>query len=73
MLSKTQTRCKGPYIFLRSVGRRGSTLELLADNGEVQSVAIGNLVPFWGRLEDVATPNEQAVRVKHQHAGNGGW
>ena len=73
MPGKTQTRCKGPFIFLRSVGRGGATLELLADNGEVRPAAIGNVIPFRGRLEDVATPSEQAVRIKRQRVGDGGW
>ena len=60
-------------MFLRSVGRGGSTLELMSDNGEVRPAAVGNVIPFHGRLEDVATPSEQAVHVKHQHAGNVAW
>ena len=57
-------------MFLRSVGRGGSTLELMSDNGEVKPVAVGNVIPFHGRLEDVAMPSEQAVRIKRQCAGN---
>ena len=60
-------------MFLSSMGQEGSTLELLANNGEVRSAAIGNVIPFRGRLEDVATPSKQAVRLKHCQAGNGGW
>ena len=60
-------------MFLRSVGRGGSTLELMSDNGEVRPVAVGNVIPFHGRLEDVATPSEQAVRIKRQRAGNVAW
>ena len=52
-------------MFLRSVGRGGSTLELMSDNGEVRPAAVGNVIPFHGRLEDIATPSEQAVQVKH--------
>ena len=48
-------------------------LELLADNGEVRLVAIGNIQLFRGRLEVVAMPNKQAVQVKHHQAGDGGW
>ena len=60
-------------MFLRSVGRGGSTLELVSDNGEVRPTAVGNVIPFRSRLEDVATPSEQAVCVKRQHAGNAAW
>ena len=60
-------------MFLRSVGRGGSTLELMSDNGEVSPAAVGNFIPFHSRLEDIATPSEQAVRVKRQHAGNVAW
>ena len=45
-------------MFLRSVGRGGATLELLSDTGQVRPAAIGNVIPFRGRLEDVATPEE---------------
>ena len=60
-------------MFLRSMGRGGSTLELMSDNGEVRPAAAGNVIPFRGRLEDIATPNEQAVHIKRQHAGNIAW
>ena len=60
-------------MFLRSVGKGGSTLELMSDNGEVRPAAVGNVIPFHGRLEDVATPSEQAVRTKRQRAGNVAW
>ena len=60
-------------MFLRSVGRGGSTLERMSDTGEVRPAAVGNVIPFRGRLEDVATTSEQAVRVKRQHAGNVTW
>ena len=60
-------------MFLRSVGRGGSTLELMSDNGEVRPAAVGYLIPFRSRLEDVATPSEQGVRIKCQHAGNVAW
>ena len=49
---------------MRSVGKGGSTLELMADNGQVRPAAIGNVIPFRGRLEDVATHSKLAVRVK---------
>ena len=65
--------CKGPYVFLRSIGRGGSTLELMLDNGEVRPAAVGNAIPFCSRLEDVATPSEQAVRIECQCAGNVAW
>ena len=48
-------------MFLKSVGQEGSTIELLANNGEVRSAAISNVIPFRGRLEDVTMPSEQAV------------
>ena len=66
-------QCKGPYVFLRSVGKGGSTLELMSDNVEVRPMAVGYVIPFRGRLEDVAMPSEQAVRVKCQCAGNIAW
>ena len=66
-------QCKGPYVFLRSVGKGGSTLELMSNNGEVRPAAVGNVIPFHGRLEDVATPSEQVVRVERQRAGNVAW
>ena len=56
--------CKGPYVFLCSIGKGGSTLELMSDNGEVRPAAVGNVIPFRGRLEEVAMPSEQAVRIK---------
>ena len=45
-------------MLLRSVGPRGATLELLSDTGLVHLAAIGNVIPFRGHLEDVATPKE---------------
>ena len=60
-------------MFLHSVGKGGSTLELMLDNGEVRPAAVGNVIPFHGRLEDIATPSEQAVRIKCQCAGNVAW
>ena len=48
-------------------------MELMSDNGEVRPAAVGNVIPFHGRWEDVATPSEQVVRVKHHHAGNVAW
>ena len=57
-------------MFPRSVGKGGSTLELMSDNGEVRPAAVGNVIPLRGRLEDVAMPSEQAVRVKLHRAGN---
>ena len=45
----------------------------MLDNGKVRHAAVGNIIPFCGRLEDVATPSEQAVRIKCQHAGNIAW
>ena len=60
-------------MFLCSVGKGGSTLELMSDNGEVRPVAVGNVIPFRGRLEDVAMPSKQAVRIICQHAGNVAW
>ena len=55
------------------MGRGGSTLELMSDNGEIRPMAVGNVIPFCGRLEDVAMPSEQAVRIKCQLAGNVAW
>ena len=66
-------RYKRPYGFLRNMGKGGSTLELMSDNGEVRPAAVGNVIPFSGRLEDIAMPSEQAVRVKRQRAGNVAW
>ena len=40
-------------------------MELMSDKGEVRPVAVGNVIPFCGRLEDIATPSDQVVRVKH--------
>ena len=61
MPGKIQTCFEGPYGFLRSVSQEGSMLELLVDNGEIRPAAIGNVIPFRGKLEDVAMPNEQVV------------
>ena len=60
-------------MFLCSVGKGGSTLELMLDNGEVRPTAMGNVIPLSGRLEDVAMPSEQAVRVKRQCTGHIAW
>ena len=60
-------------MFLHSMGKGGSTLELMSDNGEVRPAAVGNIIPFHGRLEDIAMGSEQVVRVKCQRAGNVAW
>ena len=54
---KLLLRCPS-QIFLRSVRKGGATLELLADNGEVRPAAIGNVMPFRGGPEDIATPSK---------------
>ena len=51
-------------MFLHSMGKGGSTLELMSDNGKVRPAAVGNAIPFHGRLEDIAMPSEQVVKVK---------
>ena len=48
-------------------------MELMSDNGEVRPAAVSNVIPFHSRLEDVAMPNEQAVRFKRQRAENIAW
>ena len=48
-------------------------MELMSDSGEVRPTAVVNVIPFRGRLEDVAMPSEQTVRIKCQHAGNVTW
>ena len=48
-------------------------MELMSDNGEVRPAAVGNVIPFHSRLEDVVTPSEQVVRIKRQCAGNVAW
>ena len=50
---KIQTRCEWPYISLHSLEKGRATLELLAHNGEVRPVAIGNIILFYGRLSIV--------------------
>ena len=58
-----QTCCEGPFIFLPSVGKGGTTLELLANNFKVRLAAIGNVITICSRLEDVTTPSEKAVHI----------
>ena len=48
-------------------------MELMSDNGKVRPAAVGNVIPFHGRWEDVAMPSKQAVHVKCQRTGNIAW
>ena len=50
-------------MFLHSVGKGGSTMELILDNGEVRPVAVGNVIPFSSRWEDIAMPSEKVVCI----------
>ena len=68
---KLQTRCKGPYVFLRAVGRNAATLELLASDGRVRVAAAGNVIPFRSRVVEPVGAHEPRVKMQRVRLGDG--
>ena len=64
---KLRTRCDGPYVFLRSLGKNSATLELLGANGKVRVASVANVVPYRGLADDdVSRP----AKVRITRAGH---